>query len=92
MFQQEFAERLVAKPGDKLYCRLSINTQLLARVNHLLKVPTFFSFLFCQSLWNFMCKLHPLMKNEMVLAVSSSKRAVMMLSLVLSLENKKNAN
>ena len=37
-----------------------------------------------------MCKLHPLMKNEMVLAVSSSKRAVMMLSLVLSLENKKN--
>lgn len=39
-----------------------------------------------------MCKLHPLMKNEMVLAVSSSKRAVMMLSLVLSLENKKNAN
>ncbi|KAK7100157.1 dimethyladenosine transferase-like [Littorina saxatilis] len=38
MFQQEFAERLTAKPGDKLYCRLSVNTQLLARVNHLLKV------------------------------------------------------
>jgi len=28
----------VAKPGDKLYCRLSINTQLLARVDHLMKV------------------------------------------------------
>lgn len=38
MFQQEFAERLAAKPGDKLYCRLSVNTQLLARVSHLMKV------------------------------------------------------
>ncbi|KAL9243112.1 hypothetical protein vseg_017040 [Gypsophila vaccaria] len=38
MFQREFAMRLVAQPGDKLYCRLSVNTQLLARVNHLLKV------------------------------------------------------
>lgn len=38
MFQREFAERLVAKPGDKLYCRLSINTQLLARVDILMKV------------------------------------------------------
>lgn len=38
MFQREFAERLVAKPGDKLYCRLSINTQLLARVDMLMKV------------------------------------------------------
>ncbi|XP_071851515.1 dimethyladenosine transferase-like [Apostichopus japonicus] len=38
MFQQEFAQRMVAKPGDKLYCRLSINTQLLAKVNHLMKV------------------------------------------------------
>ncbi|MEE6458362.1 hypothetical protein FKM82_000264 [Ascaphus truei] len=38
MFQREFAMRLVAKPGDKMYCRLSINTQLLARVDHLMKV------------------------------------------------------
>ncbi|XP_070563956.1 dimethyladenosine transferase-like [Ptychodera flava] len=38
MFQREFAQRLVAKPGDKLYCRLSINTQLLARVDHIMKV------------------------------------------------------
>ncbi|KAF5289898.1 hypothetical protein FQA39_LY14960 [Lamprigera yunnana] len=38
MFQLEFAERLVAKPGDKMYCRLSINTQLLARVDMLRKV------------------------------------------------------
>ncbi|XP_051164767.1 probable dimethyladenosine transferase [Leptopilina boulardi] len=38
MFQREFAERLVAKPGDKVYCRLSINTQLLARVDMLMKV------------------------------------------------------
>lgn len=38
MFQREFAYRLVAKPGDKLYCRLSINTQLLARVDLLMKV------------------------------------------------------
>merc|ERR1712038_814383 len=38
MFQREFAQRLVAQPGDKLYCRLSINTQLPARVDHLMKV------------------------------------------------------
>lgn len=38
MFQHEFAMRLVAKPGDALYCRLAVNTQLLARVHHLLKV------------------------------------------------------
>ena len=40
MFQREFAQRLIAQPGDKLYCRLSINTQLLARVDHLMKVPS----------------------------------------------------
>merc|ERR1712141_588029 len=38
MFQREFAQRLVAQAGDKLYCRLSITTQLLARVDHIMKV------------------------------------------------------
>ncbi|XP_043222912.1 probable dimethyladenosine transferase isoform X1 [Amphibalanus amphitrite] len=38
MFQREFAQRLVAPPGDKLYCRLSVNTQLLARVDHIMKI------------------------------------------------------
>jgi 18S rRNA (adenine1779-N6/adenine1780-N6)-dimethyltransferase len=38
MFQLEFAQRLTAKPGDDLYCRLSVNTQLLAKVESLLKV------------------------------------------------------
>jgi 18S rRNA (adenine1779-N6/adenine1780-N6)-dimethyltransferase len=38
MFQEEFALRLSAKPGDELYCRLSVNTQLLAKVDQLMKV------------------------------------------------------
>merc|ERR1712130_37725 len=38
MFQREFALRLLAKPGDKMYCRLAINTQLLSKVSHLIKV------------------------------------------------------
>ena len=38
MFQEEFALRLSAQPGSALYCRLSVNTQLLARVSQLLKV------------------------------------------------------
>jgi len=38
MFQREFALRLIAKPGEKDFCRLSLNTQLLANVQHLLKV------------------------------------------------------
>ncbi|KAL3901565.1 MAG: hypothetical protein SGCHY_000502 [Lobulomycetales sp.] len=38
MFQREFAMRLVAKPGDALYCRLSANTQLLAKIDHVMKV------------------------------------------------------
>lgn len=38
MFQKEFALRLVAKPGTDLYCRLSVNVQLLAKVDHLMKV------------------------------------------------------
>jgi 18S rRNA (adenine1779-N6/adenine1780-N6)-dimethyltransferase len=40
MFQREFAQRLVAKPGDSLYCRLSVNTQLLARVGLVMKVSS----------------------------------------------------
>ncbi|CAJ0585747.1 unnamed protein product, partial [Mesorhabditis spiculigera] len=38
MFQKEFAERLLAKPGDEDYCRLSVNVQLLAKVEHVMKV------------------------------------------------------
>jgi len=38
MVQREFALRLIAKPGDPLYCRLSVNTQLLAKITHLIKV------------------------------------------------------
>jgi len=38
MFQREFAMRLCVPAGDPLYCRLSVNTQLLARTTHLLKV------------------------------------------------------
>jgi 18S rRNA (adenine1779-N6/adenine1780-N6)-dimethyltransferase len=38
MFQKEFAQRLTAKPGSELYCRLSVNVQLLSKVDHLIKV------------------------------------------------------
>ena len=38
MVQREFAVRLCAKPGDELYCRLSVNTQLLAKADHIMKV------------------------------------------------------
>ena len=38
MFQEEFAQRLAARPGDKMYCRLSVNTQVLARVQQLMRV------------------------------------------------------
>lgn len=38
MFQEEFALRLTARPGEALYCRLSVNTQLLGKVDQLLKV------------------------------------------------------
>ena len=38
MFQREFALRLVAKPGDELYCRLSVNAQLLSKITHVMKV------------------------------------------------------
>ncbi|KAL9058361.1 MAG: hypothetical protein Q9162_001816 [Coniocarpon cinnabarinum] len=38
MFQREFALRLVARPGDKLYSRLSVNAQMWAKVEHVMKV------------------------------------------------------
>uniref|UniRef100_A0A0M3IQ60 rRNA adenine N(6)-methyltransferase n=1 Tax=Ascaris lumbricoides TaxID=6252 RepID=A0A0M3IQ60_ASCLU len=38
MFQKEFADRLLAKPCEKSYCRLSVNVQLLAKVEHLMRV------------------------------------------------------
>lgn len=38
MFQREFALRLVAEPNDPLYCRLSVNTQLLCKATHVMKV------------------------------------------------------
>lgn len=38
MFQQEFSRRLVAKPGEKMYCRLSVNVQLLADVWEIMSV------------------------------------------------------
>lgn len=38
MFQREFALRLLAKPGDSLYCRLSANVQMWANVTHIMKV------------------------------------------------------
>lgn len=38
MFQKEFADRLIAKPGDKHYCRLSVNTQILAKCDMIMKV------------------------------------------------------
>ncbi|KAJ1679489.1 Dimethyladenosine transferase [Spiromyces aspiralis] len=38
MFQREFALKLVARPGDPLYSRLSANCQLYAKVTHVMKV------------------------------------------------------
>lgn len=38
MFQREFAMRLFAKAGDKLYSRLSVNAQMWARIDHIMKV------------------------------------------------------
>lgn len=38
MFQKEFADRLVARPGSKEYCRLSVAVQLLSKVQHVLSV------------------------------------------------------
>lgn len=38
MFQREFALRLLARPGDALYCRLSVNAQMWSRITHIMKV------------------------------------------------------
>lgn len=38
MFQAEFSQRLYSKPGSNMYCRLGVNAQLLAKVDHLMKV------------------------------------------------------
>jgi 18S rRNA (adenine1779-N6/adenine1780-N6)-dimethyltransferase len=38
MVQREFALRLLARPGDALYSRLSVNAQFFARISHVMKV------------------------------------------------------
>ncbi|KAK0549593.1 Dimethyladenosine transferase [Tilletia horrida] len=38
MFQREFAMRLVARPDTDMWCRLSANVQLYAKVDHIMKV------------------------------------------------------
>merc|ERR1712154_362512 len=38
MVQEEFARRMVSRPGDYFWCRLAINCQLLSRVSYLKKV------------------------------------------------------
>lgn len=38
MFQREFAMRLFAKAGEKLYSRLSVNAQMWAKISHVMKV------------------------------------------------------
>ncbi|TDH67412.1 hypothetical protein CCR75_007485 [Bremia lactucae] len=39
LVQEEFALRLLAQPGDKIYSRLSANTALVADVTSIVKVP-----------------------------------------------------
>lgn len=38
MVQREFALRMIAQPGEECYSRLSVSLQLLAKVDHLMKV------------------------------------------------------
>lgn len=38
MFQYEFALRMVAKPSTSMYCRLSVNSQLLGNVRLVMKI------------------------------------------------------
>lgn len=38
MLQREVATRLLARPGDQLYSRLSVNAQFFSRISHVMKV------------------------------------------------------
>ena len=38
MLQREFAMRMIASPGDKLYSRLSVNVQMWGHCSHVMKV------------------------------------------------------
>lgn len=38
MFQKEFAQRLIARPGSSLWSRLSVNVQLYSKVNQVISV------------------------------------------------------
>ncbi|KAH8691598.1 dimethyladenosine transferase [Talaromyces proteolyticus] len=38
MVQREFAQRLIARPGDAMYSRLSVNAQFFAICSHIMKV------------------------------------------------------
>lgn len=38
MLQKEFADRLLAQPGSKIYCRLSANAQFHFKIYQLIKV------------------------------------------------------
>ncbi|CAH8436510.1 unnamed protein product [Heterobilharzia americana] len=38
MLQKEFADRLIAKPGDKVYCRLSASAQFHFKIEQLMKI------------------------------------------------------
>jgi 16S rRNA (adenine1518-N6/adenine1519-N6)-dimethyltransferase len=39
MYQSEFAQRLIAKPGSSNYSRLSVDVQYLARIQEVMQVP-----------------------------------------------------
>uniref|UniRef100_A0A183C1Z4 rRNA adenine N(6)-methyltransferase n=1 Tax=Globodera pallida TaxID=36090 RepID=A0A183C1Z4_GLOPA len=84
MLQKEFADRLLAKPGSKVYCRLSVCVQLLARVEHLMRVkrsefvppPKVDSAVE----WDGMLRIAFLRKNKTLLALFKQKQVVNVLS------------